>query len=114
MTQIIRRTAVAATATALAVTGALAPTSPASARPADCTLTVKISPDRGALYGRADVRCTRKEKYQVKIYLRRKDGISWTVVATGIKNYNKAGYGFVSTTEPCSDRSEEHTSELQS
>lgn len=104
----IRRTvkvvATSAVAATLAATGALFPTSPAAARPADCRLSVRISPDPGGLYSRAEVNCARSEHYTVRVIIRRKDfGVTWRPVADAERGYHQSGYGFVSASEPCSD-----------
>lgn len=87
----------------LAGSGVLLAGSPAQARPKDCSLSVKISPDKGAMYARADVKCKKKEHFAIKIIIRRKDFGTNAPVATSYKGYHKSGYTFRSTTEPCKD-----------
>ncbi|WP_329084270.1 hypothetical protein [Streptosporangium sp. NBC_01469] len=91
-------------ATAVAVAGVLVPASPASARPHDCSLSVRLSPDPGSMYARADVNCANTERYAVQIIIRREDG--WqgnSNVAEAYAGRNRKGYDWLSTSEPCSD-----------
>ncbi|MEU7905255.1 hypothetical protein [Actinoplanes sp. NPDC049118] len=102
-----RMATISTLAAALVVSAVVLPASPASARPKDCSLAVRISPDQGAMYARADVNCKNVEKFEVEVHIERLDSIlgidSWKPVARGFKGFNKSGYSWVSTTEPCSD-----------
>ncbi|GAA5042528.1 hypothetical protein HNP84_002146 [Thermocatellispora tengchongensis] len=89
------------TAAALLVT--LVPAAPAAARPADCSIVARISPDPGSMYARAEVNCPKKEHFSVTIRIRRDDWHGNTVVATRYKGTHHQGFFSLSTSEPCSD-----------
>lgn len=99
----IRLAALSAVTASLAVSGALVPASPAAARPADCSLHVRISPDPGSMYARAEVNCPQKEHYAISIVIRREDPIGNRNVAENYKGRHQQGYDYLSTSEPCSD-----------
>lgn len=107
----LRTAGLSAATLALATAGALIPASPASARPADCSLTVNlIQAGSGGLNARANVYCTNAETYTVLVYLYRKDTLRNALVAWGKGDYNKhRGWGYAHANEPCSDVSTSKT-----
>lgn len=98
-----RLTAMSVVAMSLATVGALLPASPASARPHDCSLSVKISKDPGSMYARADVNCRNKEHFAISIVIRREDFLRNANVAENYKGFHASGYTYLSTSEPCGD-----------
>ncbi|NJP35869.1 hypothetical protein [Micromonospora thermarum] len=99
----LRLAAMSVAAMSLAAAGALVPASPASARPHDCSLSVKISKDPGSMYARADVNCRNKEHFAIRISIYRDDWHGNSSVASRYKGFHASGYTYLSTSEPCSD-----------
>ncbi len=101
-----RRAGLISIATALAATAAMIVNVPsASARPIDCSLSVRLHKDPGGLYARADVNCPTPETYYLEVLIYRKDlfGSSTIVAESEVKRTNRRGLDWIGTTEPCSD-----------